>query len=165
PTNRMLHAFRAGPCPPSVCADTGGEELWAFVPFDQLLKLSDLMTKPPLRDSHTYMIAASPRLADVFVPAPDGHFTQSVGGVHVEGAGKWRTLLLFGRGAGGKYLTALDVTTPGPFTRSALGRIDPPLVLWSRGNPDTQSGLAGGQADNDVPGNHDLPAYAQLGET
>ena len=42
----MLHAFRAGPnCSPSTagCPETGGEELWGFVPFDQLGALSEEM--------------------------------------------------------------------------------------------------------------------------
>ena len=47
PANDMLHAFRAGPCysprsratarrHPRHCAERGGEELWGFVPYDQL---------------------------------------------------------------------------------------------------------------------------------
>lgn len=164
-TNQMLHAFRAGPCPAGTCRDTGGEELWGFVPFDQLSKLADLATKPPLREPHTYMIATSPRIADVFVPAPGGRYQQSVGETTFGGTGKWRTVLLFGRGAGGKYLTALDVTAPGPLTRAALDHINPPLVLWNRGNPDTRNGAVGGPPNNSLVGNGDAATYAQMGET
>ena len=48
PSNDMLHAFRAGPCPATVsrCGtgafkERGGEELWAFVPHDLLPVLKD----------------------------------------------------------------------------------------------------------------------------
>src|SRR5262249_22024970 len=49
--NDMLHAFRAAPsapnsagtCTRSATTDCGGEELWGFVPFDQLGKLAKAM--------------------------------------------------------------------------------------------------------------------------
>jgi hypothetical protein len=172
--NDMLHAFRGGPCQASVCSDgktnTGGEELWGFVPFDLLFKLPDLM-RLQTRANHTYMLASSVRFADVFVPDSDG-FT-------VEGrsqTGRWRTVITFGRGIGGKYYTTLDITTPGPYTRGAL-RANLPILLWSRGNPDTQDGLpASGSNENfrtnDPPGLNDvdngkadLAEFAKMGET
>ena len=55
--------------------------------------------------------------------------------------------MFVGRGPGGKYMTALDITGPGPFTRKAL-ETRLPDVLWNRGNPDP--------ADTD---------YATMGET
>ncbi|HXY40849.1 MAG TPA: hypothetical protein VEQ10_14355, partial [Vicinamibacteria bacterium] len=160
PTNQMLHAFRAGSCPGSTCSDVGGEELWGFVPFDQLGKLAGRIQKQK-RDPHTYALAASLRFADVFVPET---FSQSVGGVTVSLPGTWRTILYFGRGIGGKYLTALDVTVPGPATRAAMGStaINPPLVMWNRGNPDTVDGTTGGTANNTTA---DKTAYAKMGET
>ena len=77
------------------------------------------------RSQHTYMMGASVRFADVFVPnaGTTGNFngstaTRSVGGVTTAPLkGVWRRVLLVGRGIGGKYLTALDVTSPGPYTR------------------------------------------------
>src|SRR5262249_53733246 len=108
---------------------------------------------------HQYMIATSVRMADVFVPGP---FSRNVGGVTVTGSGVWRTILLFGRGAGGHYLTALDVTTPAPFTAGSLATA-PPLPLWSRGNPDTEDGsIDGGDAH---PGSTDRSAYRRMGQT
>ena len=168
-TNGMLHAFRAGPCSTAptntTCLDgttdeKGGEEMWAFVPFDQLQNLKERM-KTQARDPHTYMMASPVRFADVFVP---GDFTRNVGSVTVSGAGVWRTVLVFGRGIGGKYYTALDVTAPGPFTQKSLATA-PPIPLWSRGNPDTLDGLAGGTANNTSSGNTDGTQYAKLGQT
>jgi hypothetical protein len=80
------------------------------------------------------MLAAGLRFADVFVP--EAPFT-------IENRtynGRWRRVLVFGRGLGtrgsfGKYYTALDITTPGPFTISSLDT-QLPDVWWSRGNPD-----------------------------
>jgi hypothetical protein len=167
-TNGMLHAFRAGPCTTSTtnttCLDgtdeKGGEEMWAFVPFDQLQNLKERM-KTQARDPHTYMMASPVRFADVFVP---GTFSRTIGSVTVSGAGVWRTVLVFGRGIGGKYYTALDVTAPGPFTQKSLATA-PPIPLWSRGNPDTVDGLAGGTANNTTSGNTDGTQYAKLGQT
>ena len=167
-TNQGLHAFRAGPCPsplpgsgigtpPPRCdtpvAETGGEELWTFVPFDQLSKLAAL-TKTQSRSNKQYLLAAPVRFSDVFVPGSATYAGKGFTGV-------WRTLLFFGRGRGGKYYTALDVTTPGPFTRHSLAT-DPPTVVWSRGNPDTTSGVAGGTPNNIAT---DVTAYAKMGET
>jgi hypothetical protein len=172
PTNEMLHAFRAGPCLPGgpvPCNDTGGEELWGFVPFDQLGKLAGRM-QPQTRDPHTYMLATSVRFADVFVPEA---FNQSVGGVTINIPGRWRTLLFLGRGIGGKYLTALDVTVSGAATLSAwttgctstpTNCSNAPKVMWSRGNPDTQDGTATGLANNPLTTVDGL-AYGDMGQT
>jgi hypothetical protein len=168
-TNGMLHAFRAGPCSDAsggtLCLDgvtneKGGEEMWAFVPFDQLQNLKERI-KTQGRDPHAYMLASPVRFADVFVP---GDFSRSIGSVTVSGAGVWRTVLVFGRGIAGKYYTALDVTAPGPFTQKSLSAA-PPIPLWSRGNPDTVDGLAGGTANNTTGANTDGTQYAKLGQT
>ncbi len=95
-TNQGLHAFRAGPCPTTGvsggftslgtlnCAgETGGEELWAFVPFDQLGKLRTLL-KIQSRSSKTYLLASPVRISDVFVA---GTATQTIGGVRHRGRG------------------------------------------------------------------------------
>jgi len=162
----MLHAFRAGPncgaTDPTQCGEQGGEELWAFVPFDLLGHQKDMISRnefadsnsrgytirgpslpvldpdpvnlPNDRDHHTYGVASSIRVADIFVP---GSFTPPPvpGSTSITFAGRWRTVLFFGRGPGGKMYTALDVTTPGPFTRNAL-KANPPWVMWNRGNVD-----------------------------
>jgi hypothetical protein len=169
-TNGMLHALRAGPCRDSssgtTCLDgtfnavggeKGGEELWAFVPFDQLQNLKGRM-KPQTRDPHTYMIATPIRFSDVFVP---GTWSRSYGSVSVGGDGAWRTFIVFGRGIAGKYYTALDVTAPGPFTEGSLST-KAPIPIWSRGNPDTQDLTTGGTANNSAA---DATAYLKMGQT
>ena len=172
PANDGLHAFRAGPnCVPSssACADRGGEELWAFVPFDQLGKLKErFRLEPQDRNKHVYMMARGIRFSDVFIPALDAAgipapitmFGKTLNGV-------WRKVMLVGRGAGGKYLTALDVTAPGPFTERALLATGP-IPLWSRGNPDTTDGTLAGPKVNirtDVAGLSDYDYYLKMGET
>lgn len=165
PANDMLHAFRAGPCPrapfstsivASCAGETGGEELWAFVPHDLVPKLKDRM-KVQTRSAHTFMLSASVRFADVFVP---GAFSVSVTGKTYNLQGRWRRLLLFGRGLGGKYYTALDVTGIGSFTSPVL-QTQLPAVLWNRGNPDTVDGLPGGAPVRAV----DSAAYLDMGQT
>ncbi|MBN2372118.1 MAG: hypothetical protein JXO72_16705, partial [Vicinamibacteria bacterium] len=160
PGNDGLHAFRAGPCPASVamCAgETGGEELWNFVPYDQLPKLKELR-KTQSRDNHTYMMANNVEFSSVFVP---GDYNATIDGQPIEGHGVWRTLLLAGRGAGGKHVSTLDITSRGPFTLAALDT-NLPDVLWNRGNPDTRDGTTGG---TDVRGDPHKTAYSKMGQT
>jgi hypothetical protein len=171
PGNDMLHAFRAGPnvSPSSSCSDLtdecGGEELWGFVPYDQLEALRlRVINDPQGRENHVYMIARGVRFADVFVPTPSASpmTNVSIGSVTVpEMEGVWRRILFFGRGIGGKYVTALDVTAPGPYTADALETAGP-IPLWSRGNPDTEDGTAAGPNNNTAA---DRVAYAGMGET
>lgn len=176
--NDMLHAFRAGPnnapttssCTPSAAVECGGEELWGFVPYDQLAKLKDLM-QPQTRQNHTFMVAAPSRFSDVFVPNPGTTASapgtsgttcaNSACGATVSGAGVWRKLIIFGRGIAGKHLTALDVTAPGSYS-TLTTQTSPPIVYWSRGNPDTDNGLPGGTANYDAA---DRTSYAKMGET
>jgi hypothetical protein len=165
PANDMLHAFRAGPnCSsrtPPACAETGGEELWGFVPYDQLNALYlRPANEPQGRANHVFMLARGVRFADVFVP---GTLTDvNVGGVTVPSmGGVWRRVLYIGRGIGGKYVTAIDVTSPGPYTTTALQTVGP-IPLWSRGNPDTVDGRPSG-ADNGTSA--EKAAYARMGET
>jgi hypothetical protein len=140
--NDMLHAFRAGPqgCTATTCPSTGkeagGEELWGFVPYD-LLPALQKKRAGQTRDNPTYMLSSSLRFGDIFIP---GAYT---GDDSKPYDGRWRTVMFFGRGPGGKYYTGLDITGPGPFTRKAL-ETRLPNVLWNRGNPDTQDGTPGG---------------------
>jgi hypothetical protein len=139
-TNLLLHAINAATA----------EELWAYLAFDLLDNPLNLIRNGQTRANHYYGVATPVRVADVFVPVPftEGTFTFN---------GRWRTVLIFGRGSGGKHLTALDVTAPGPFTRPSL-QTNPPWVMWSRGNP-----------DQDLAGNAvraaDTTPYGQMGET
>jgi hypothetical protein len=174
PANDMLHAFRAGPCyspstTPANCVDgapaeSGGEELWGFIPFDQLGDLAlRFLNNPQSRTNHVYMLARGVRFADIFVPGAITNVT--VGSTTVPSMkGVWRRILFFGRGIGGKYVTALDVTAPGPYTTSAAATV-PPIPLWNRGNPDTTTGKsrdAGGVVNGNVD---DYNAYLAMGET
>ncbi len=172
PANDMLHAFRAGPnCSPAFssytpvpvpnasCAEGGGEELWGFVPYDQLEAIRlRAANEPQGRSNHVFMLARGIRFGDVFVP---GTWSESISGVTVGGQGVWRRILYFGRGIGGKYVTALDVTAPGAYTTRALATV-PPIPIWNRGNPDTQNGRSGGTVNSSAA---DLAAYATMGET
>jgi len=164
--NDMLHAFRAGPnCAATrqTCDENGGQELWGFVPYDQVGKLGDrLRDRPETRANKNYMVASSVRFGDVFVPGPNPNLTiGGVAGQNIQGV--WRKVIYFGRGIGGKYLSAIDVTTPGPFTREAL-ETNPPIPLWNRGNPDTNDGLVGGSANNSLT-TDDGTAYEGMGDT
>jgi hypothetical protein len=195
-TNLALHAFRAGPnvatsagagldygdqitgpaCVPSATVECGGEELWAFVPYDQLGKLNArYVDNPQKRDPHDYVIARAIRFSDVFVPEPgtaeDPRGTseaRSVNGVAlgpIEGV--WRKVMFVGRGKGGKYLTAIDVTAPGMFTDlTTSSSIVGPIILWNRGNPDTSNGKLQGQAGATLNYDQDnYNAYRKMGET
>jgi hypothetical protein len=146
--NDMLHAFRAARC--LGCADTGGEELWGFVPFDQLNVLgARYRNRPATREAHDYMFTSSVRVATVLVPDA------------TETTGIWRRILYLGRGLAGKYLTALDITGPGSYATAATSTVGP-IPYWSRGNPDTLDGTAGGSAVNNAT---DKAAYAKMGQT
>lgn len=149
PANDMLHAFRAGPdcgpdpgvefkplTPPASCTEMGSQELWGFVPFDQLGKIMTLL-QGQLQDPHTYMMGTSVRVADIFIP---GTFSLVDNGISVNYDGRWRTVLFVGRGPGGKFYTAIDVTGPGPFTRAALDT-NPPFVMWNIGNEAPVAGV------------------------
>ncbi len=171
-TNDRLHALRGGPrCPTlldgttagcSPADEQGSEELWSFIPFDILGKQKELfVNRGQTRTPHTYGIAAAIRVASVFVPSQDST------GFDINGApflGRWRTVLYFGRGPGGKYVTSIDVTSPGPFTRNALVT-NPPFVMWNRGNPDTEEGTACAVGTHNNPGSSDCPLFNDLGQT
>jgi Tfp pilus tip-associated adhesin PilY1 len=119
---------------------------------------------PQTRANHTYVIASAVRFSDVFV---NGSFSKAFSGGSASGIGVWRTIMLVGRGAGGKSMSALDVTVPGPFTlKSTSTRL--PLVIWNRGNPDTNDGApktGSNSYNNTVAGANDYNAYLKMGET
>jgi hypothetical protein len=194
-SNLALHAFRAGSsvtqaittaCDTTLPASTairdqeargqgrncGGEELWAYVPYDQLGKIPKrYVNNPQKRDPHDFVIARGIRFSDVFVPTPgtavnpdDILTSKTVAGVNLGPiAGVWRKVMFVGRGVGGNYLSAIDVTAPGMFTDLALSdNIVGPIVLWNRGNPDTTNGQTGGTKSNTQA---DYDAYAKMGQT
>lgn len=172
PANDMLHAFRAGPCytpvsSPTNCSgsstiENGGEELWGFIPFDQLNALRlRFINEPQGRDNHVYMLARGVRFSDVFVADDNPPMSVTVGGVTHSVNGVWRRILYIPRGIGGKYVTALDVTGPGAYTAAALDTAGP-VPLWNRGNPDTDDGTATGTNNGT---SSDRIAYSEMGET
>ena len=75
--------------------------------------------------NHKFTYAGPPTASDVFLRNDFG------------GPDDWRSVVVFGRGRGGRFITALDVTTV-PSSPSSLG------LLWNRGN---REGLAEGQFD------------------
>jgi hypothetical protein len=142
--------------------DCGGDELWGFVPFDQLSKLySRVINNPQKRDPHDYVVARGIRFSDIFIPG--AKVGQQIGdsGVTKNLQGVWRKVMYFGRGIAGNYMTALDVTAPGTFQTPFL-QTTGPIPLWSRGNPDTTDGKVGGPAVNTAT---DTAAYATMGQT
>ncbi len=175
--NDMLHAFRAAPqCSASsgagstaiyACIERGGEELWGFVPFDRLGVLTALI-KPQTRQNKKFVIAASLRFADMFIDAPGGTASITVGSAPlVAPRGVWRQVLFLGRGKGGKFMTALDVTNRGAYTGSAMAT-QAPIVYWNRGNPDTHNGtLSVADGGTGVVANTtaEYNSYKKMGET
>jgi type IV pilus assembly protein PilY1 len=106
----MLHCFDV--------AD--GSELWAYVPNDQLSKLSLLMDPAYC---HNYYLNMTPGAYDLFV------------------GGRWRTVVVGGEAQGGNGLFALDVTSPAPDSVQLLwdvspaglkGAYHPPIVVRDR---------------------------------
>jgi hypothetical protein len=79
----MLHALDA----------RSGLEVWAFIPFNLLPKLKELMSGQPIGDFR-YFVDGSPKVADVKI------------------GGMWRTYLIMGEGAGGTFYQTFDVTLP-----------------------------------------------------
>ncbi len=84
----MLHCFR----------DSTGEEMWAFIPNDQLKNLKYLLTE------HRYFVDAKTMAADIWFPfsATDSFKNQN----------EWKTILISGERQGGRAYSALDVTDP-----------------------------------------------------
>ena len=93
----MLHSFDA----------TTGEELWAFIPYNLLLKLKNMWTVDPVNGirylTHDAYVDGSPSVSDIQI------------------SGQWRTVLVCGQGpgkgstlagGGANHYFALDVTDP-----------------------------------------------------
>jgi hypothetical protein len=146
----MMHAFRAD----------NGYELYGYIPHDLLTRLPNLVENL-VADingvaNHEFFISSSATVQDAYLQdAPSGN-------------PEWRTVLAFGRGAGGKFLTALDITdvgdwdgtTPDPSLPCAVSCVPTgfpstgPEFLFTVGNRD-------GVADLDVNGE----SYDGFGET
>ena len=70
----------------------------------------------PWGSDHTFVLSSSVRVADIFIPGGFALSTTASTGIPRPLADR----AVRGRGAGGKFYTAIDVTAPGPFTRPAL---------------------------------------------
>jgi len=101
----MLHAIDA----------RTGIEVWAFIPFNLLPKLKELRYGQPVGDFR-YFVDGSPKVADVKI------------------AGKWRTYLIMGEGAGGTFYQTFDVTLDDMGSRVAADSddISPVLDFFNR---------------------------------
>jgi len=75
----MVHAFR----------ESDGEEVWAFIPRNNLGNLYKLLA---VSGSHEFYVDSSPVAADVKI------------------GGTWKTIVIFGERRGGAYYHALDIT-------------------------------------------------------
>lgn len=105
----MLHAFQVGE---NETDPAGGDELWAFVPrgvLPHVRRLADVGYDA----AHINLLDATPTIGDVYAN------------------GQWRTILVGGMGAGGRYYYALDITDPAS-----------PALLWEFS--DTNLGLTFG---------------------
>ncbi len=105
----MLHAFHNGkylsddPLLGDPIYNQGtGEELWAFVPPDQLPRLKDKL------DTHTYFVDGTAMVRDVWL---NGVGTGSNGTDQIKQAGEFRTVAVTGMGEGGVHRFALDMTS------------------------------------------------------
>jgi hypothetical protein len=164
PANDMLHALRAGPCV-SGCGDSGGEELWGFVPYDLLPALRErFVNDPPSRDDHVYMLARGVRYADVFIRHATTVGAICGGSDSDAMQGVWRRVAFLTRGAGGKYVTALDVTSAGDYTTATVDARGP-IPLWSRGNPDYEEATRERTGSTANHNSADVTAYDHMGET
>jgi len=84
----MLHCFR----------DSTGEEMWSFIPNDQLKNLKYLLTE------HRYFMDANTMAADIWFPtAATDSFKNS---------NEWKTIMIAGERRGGMAYSAIDVTDP-----------------------------------------------------
>ena len=99
----MLHGFHA---------DTG-EELFAYVPSEALLKMADL-TDPNYE--HRYLVDGSPTVADVYL------------------GGAWKTVAIGSMGVGGRTVFGLDISNPDTFGGSD--------VLWEFTHPELGEGVS-----------------------
>jgi hypothetical protein len=139
----MMHAFRAD----------NGAELWAYIPDDVMG-----IQSPEIAGTHSTL----KDLVNLVVNQNNGvqnhHFFMS-GAANAEDVvlstdDKWHTLVAFGRGKGGKFFSALDVSNAGDWDQAYgnLGRIpeaDPrlPKLLFNVGNRDGVADGPGGVYD------------------
>lgn len=154
----MVHAFRAD----------NGHELYGYIPHDVLTRLQDFVRKI-VSDSngianHEFFMATSPIVKDAFLQPS------------VNGIPEWRTVLSFGRGRGGKFVSALDITLAGNWDGQppddALpggGGFEAPRLLFTVGNNDGVVDLDNsGEPDNNYDGMGEtwsLPAMGRVRAT
>lgn len=121
----MLHAIN-GNISASVDGRPPGSELWGFVPEELFPKLKRLRNNAPeVRLSTTDVVetaseALKPTSRDYFVDGPIGVYQKVVGDVTTQ------AILYVPMRRGGRFLYAIDVSTPGT-----------PKMLWRRRHTDT----------------------------
>jgi len=109
----QLHAFRTGTS--TVCS-TGGDEVWSFIPPNMLQKMA-----PIAHNSHADRSTLSAH--DTFIDGPiqvaDAWVTSSAGTGTSKDANDWKTLAVFGLGAGaGSFLWSNNATCHSPYNSS-----------------------------------------------
>ncbi|MGQ0503846.1 MAG: pilus assembly protein, partial [Myxococcaceae bacterium] len=130
----MLHAFSAGD--DQVTGTThsydlgSGEELWAFIPPDQLPKLIRYM----IGERHSLLVDGTPMVRDIWVDGSDGSAPD-----HIKQATEFHTVAITGEREGGRHYFALDVTNPSS-----------PRFLWEGPVGGTTESLQMGEAWNDL---------------
>ncbi|MFA5031400.1 MAG: PilC/PilY family type IV pilus protein [bacterium] len=94
----MLHAFDAGTyvAQGDTFTPGTGQELWAFIPKNQLSRLKNLTT------THGYYVDGNPIVFDTWIPSTIGDTTKD--------STEWKTELICGERSGGSYYFGLDVT-------------------------------------------------------
>jgi len=149
----MMHAFRAD----------NGHELYGYVPHDALPQLQEFVRRIVSASNgianHMFFMASSPTVEDAFLqPSPND-------------VDEWRTVLAFGRGQGGKFVTGLDISSVGewdgqPPAEEAPSDFEAPKLLFTVGNRD---GVADPDASGEAENNYDgmgetwsLPAMGKV---
>lgn len=125
----MIHGFDAGDPTgneaPVLYTQGNGEELWSFVPPDQLPKMgaalsctNDATTACGIVNPYTYYVDGSPQVRDIYTGTGSARGTDA----EIDNAAngdKWKSIVVIGDRDGGNRFTALDVTDPAN-----------PLFLW-----------------------------------
>jgi hypothetical protein len=149
----MVHIFRAD----------NGYELYGYIPHDALPNLQEFVRNVVSETNgvvnHVFFMASSPIVEDAFLqPSPNN-------------IPEWRTVSAFGRGRGGKYVTALDITDVGEWdgqtpAEEVPSGFEAPKLLFTVGNRDGVDDLdASGVAENNYDGMGEtwsLPAMGRV---
>lgn len=137
----MIHAFRIDREDTSTEPAHWGREEWAYIPRHQLDRLAELP------QGERTLLDGSPVLADIILNRDRTLLS-------TEGEDSWRSILVFGERAGGRGITALDVTDP------SNGNWD---FLWEVSAEDGR--CVGGQTNCNHDGSTAENDFSRLGYT